>query len=63
MYIVYSIKCLRDKGYDLDIKKEDEKEIRGLLYDIQDQRTSLNELVIEKIIFYIMKRIMIHKPR
>lgn len=61
--IVSAIKYLRDNGYDLDIKKEDEKEIRSLLYDIQDQRTSLDESVVEKIIFYIRKRIVKREPR
>lgn len=39
--IISATKFLRDNGYDLEITKEDEKEIRSLLYDIQDQRTSL----------------------
>jgi len=57
--IVSAIKFLYDNGYDLRINKEDEKEIRSLLYDIQDQRTSLDSLVVTKIIFYITKRISV----
>ena len=34
--IVSAIKFLRDNGYELDIKEEDEKEIRNILLDIQD---------------------------
>lgn len=61
--IVSAIKFLYDSGYDLDIQKEDEKEIRGLLYDIQDQRVSLDHETVDKIIFYITKRTMIHESR
>ena len=61
--IVATIKFLRDNGLDLDIPKEDEKEIRNLLYDIQDQRTSLDHSVVTKIIFYITKRTVVHEPR
>ncbi len=57
--IISAIKFLYDNGYDLEIKKEDEKEIRRLLYDIQDQRTSLDSSVVTKIIFYITKRIRV----
>jgi prophage maintenance system killer protein len=58
--IVSAIKFLIDNGYNLNIEKKDEPEIRSLLYDIQDQRTSLDHSVVEKIIFYIRKRIMNH---
>ena len=61
--IISATKFLYDNGYDLDIEKEDEKEIRNLLYDIQDQRTSLDNSVVTKIIFYITKRIRVHEPR
>ena len=56
--MVSAIKFLRDNGYELEIKKEDEKEIRNLLYAIQDQRTSLDESVIKQIIIYTTKRVI-----
>ena len=61
--IVSAIKFLYDNGYDLNIKKQDEKEIRSLLYDIQDQRTGLDDLVIKQIIIYITKRTSMHESR
>lgn len=61
--IISATKFLRDNGYDLEITKEDEKEIRSLLYDIQDQRTSLDHSVVTKIIFYITERIKVHEPK
>jgi prophage maintenance system killer protein len=60
--IVSAIKFLIDNGYNLNIEKKDEPKIRSLLYDIQDQRTSLDHSVVEKIIFYIRKRIINHEP-
>lgn len=61
--IISATKFLRDNGYDLEITKEDEKEIRSLLYDIQDQRTSLDHSVVTKFIFYITRRIKVHEPK
>jgi len=37
---------------------EDGKELRRLLYDIQEDRSGLNHLILEKIIFYISKTIL-----
>lgn len=37
---------------------EDGKELRRLLYDIQEDRSGLNHLIMEKIIFYISKTIL-----
>lgn len=42
---------------DLDIP-EDGKELRKLLYEIQNDRSGLNEAVMERIIFYISKVII-----
>ncbi len=61
--IIPATKFLYDNGYDLDITEEDEKELRILLYDIQDLRTSLDHSVVAKIIIYTTKRIKIHEPR
>lgn len=61
--IVSAMKFLRDNGYDLDIPKDDEREIRSLLYDIQDQRTSLDHSVVAKIIIYTTERTKIHESR
>lgn len=61
--IVSAVKFLYDNGYDLDISKKDEKEIRSLLYDIQDQRVSLNYSIVDKIIIYTTKRTKIHESR
>ena len=61
--IISATKFLYDNGYDLEISKEDAKEIRRLLYDIQDQRVSLDHSVVKQIIFYNTKRIIIHEPK
>ena len=61
--IISATRFLYDNGYDLEIKKGDKKEIRSLLYDIQDQRTSLDSSVVTKIIFYITQRIRVHESR
>ncbi|QLH07070.1 Fic family protein [Nitrosopumilus ureiphilus] len=61
--IISSTKFLYDNGFDLNIEKKDEPEIRNLLYEIQDQRTSLDHSVVTKIIFYITKRIQIHESK
>ncbi len=61
--IISSGKFLRDNGLDLHIEKKDEPEIRNLLYDIQDQRTSLDHSIVAKIIIYTTKRIKKHEPR
>ena len=37
---------------------EDGKELRKLLYDIQEDRSGLNQSVMERIIFYISKTIL-----
>ncbi|MGI0056247.1 MAG: Fic family protein [Nitrosarchaeum sp.] len=59
---ISATKFLRDNGYDLDLStSEDQKEIRSLLYDIQDERTSLDQSVVKQIIFYISKRIHKHE--
>jgi hypothetical protein len=42
---------------------EDDKELRKLLYEIQEERTKLNETIMERIIFYIFKTIRYHEPR
>jgi prophage maintenance system killer protein len=42
---------------------EDGKELRKLLYEIQEERLGLNEAVMEQIIFYISKTITTHEPR
>jgi len=42
---------------------EDGKELRKLLYEIQEERWSLNETIIERIIFYISNTITYHEPR
>ena len=40
---------------------EEDKELRKLLYDIQDKRSGLNEEIMEKIIFYISQTITYHE--
>jgi hypothetical protein len=42
---------------------EDGKELRKLLYEIQEERQGLNEAVMERIIFYISRTIIRHEPR
>ncbi len=42
---------------------EDGKELRKLLYEIQEERWSLNEVIIERIIFYLSNTITYHEPR
>ncbi len=61
--IVSAIKFLYDNGYDLNIEKQDEPEIRNLLYHVQDQRTDLDHSVVKQIIIYTTKRIMKHEPK
>ncbi len=61
--LVSAIKFLRENGYSLDMPREDQKEIRRLLYEIQDQRTSLDHSVVTKIIFYITERVTVHEPK
>jgi len=61
--IISGTKFLRDNGLELNIEKKDEPELRNLLYDIQDQRTSLDHSVVTKIIIYTTKRIQKHEPR
>ena len=61
--IISGTKFLRDNGLELDIVKKDEPELRRLLYDIQDQRSSLDHSTVTKIIIYTTKRIHKHEPR
>jgi len=61
--IITGTKFLRDNGLELNIEKKDEPKLRNLLYDIQDQRSSLDHLVVTKIIIYTTKRIQKHEPR
>jgi len=61
--IVSAIKLLRDNGYRLKMEQKDEKEIRGLLYDIQDQRSCINKSIIEKIIIYTTRRVIPYESR
>lgn len=61
--IISATKFLYDNGFDLDIKKKDESEIRNLLYDIQDNRTNLDDSIVAKIIIYTTKRIKKHESR
>ncbi len=42
---------------------EDGKELRKLLYEIQEDRSGLNEAMMERIIFYISNTITCHEPR
>lgn len=49
-------------GYEMVIP-EDGKELRKLLYDIQEDRSGLNEAIMERIIFYISNTITQHEPR
>jgi len=49
-------------GAEMDIP-EDDKELRRLLYEIQEERTRLNETVMGRIIFYISKTVKYHEPR
>jgi len=52
--ILITANFFHHNGIDLDIP-EDGKELRKLLYEIQDDRSGLNEAVMERIIFYISK--------
>jgi len=62
--LIAATKFLSDNGYDLDLSsKDDQKELRILLYRIQEQRVSLDRSVVKQIIFYISKRIVKHEPR
>ena len=61
--IIAGTKFLRDNGLELDILPKDEPELRRLLYDIQDQRSSLDHSTVIKIIIYTTKRIHKHEPR
>ncbi|WP_316506384.1 Fic family protein [Nitrosopumilus sp.] len=62
--LISAIKFLQDNGYDLEISSaDDQREIRRLLYEIQDERTDMNILVVKQIIFYISKRISKHESR
>lgn len=59
---ISATKFLRDNGYDLDLSsQDDQKEIRKLLYDIQDQRANLDDSIVQQIIIYISKRITKHE--
>jgi len=55
--IVSAIKFLRDNGYELEIKQQDEKKIRELLLDIQSSRICLDQDIIKQFIIYITNRI------
>ena len=49
-------------GFEMVIS-EDGKELRKLLYEIQDDRSGLNEAIMGRIIFYISNTIICHEPR
>ena len=55
--IVSAIKFLRNNGYELEIKQQDEKKIRELLLDIQSSRICLDQDIIKQFIIYITNRI------
>lgn len=61
--IVSSIKFLRDNGFDLDIEPGGTRELRNLLYEIQELRTDLDHAVVKKIIIYTTKRIINYESR
>ncbi len=61
--IVCAIKFLRDNGYRLKIEQRDEKEIRELLYNIQDRRSSLDKSIMRQIIIYTTRRVISYEPR
>ncbi|MDE1728968.1 MAG: Fic family protein [Thaumarchaeota archaeon] len=49
---------LRLNGYRLSVDSEEEQEyLRKLLFEIQDERSKLNEETMAKIILYVSKRI------
>jgi len=48
-------------GFEMVIP-DDGKELRKLLYEIQEERQGLNEAVMERIIFYISRTIIRHEP-
>lgn len=53
---VSAIKFLQRNGYDLNVKSHDEKkELAGLLYEIQEERSQLNSLTMKKIINFVTK--------
>jgi len=61
---ISATKFLRDNGYELDLSnKSDQREIRRMLYAIQEERTCLDLLIVKQIIFYILKRITKHEPK
>ncbi len=49
-------------GVEMDIPEEN-RELRKLLYTIQEERLGLNDAVMKKIIFYISNTITYHEPR
>lgn len=50
---------LRMNGYRLDVKSEEDIEyMRKLLFEIQEERTSLNIETMAKIILYVAKRVV-----
>lgn len=55
--VVSAIKFLRDNGYELEIKQQDEKEIRELLLDVQSSRSCLDQDIVKQFIFYNTNRI------
>jgi prophage maintenance system killer protein len=57
-------KFLRDNGYDLDIDPEEENsELRSMLRKTKNQLLTLNQEVMERLSFYISKRMREHEPR
>lgn len=61
--LIAAAKFLRDNDYELNLNSiEEQREIRRLLYSIQDERTNLDLDVVKQIIFYISKRITKHEP-
>lgn len=47
---------LRDNGYDLEIPEYDEARLISLLYDIQEERSTLSHEIIENLILYMKER-------
>ena len=45
-------------GFEMTIPDYDDKELRKLLYEIQDDRSGLNEAILKQIIFYISQNIV-----
>lgn len=50
---------LSQNGYRLNIPSDENPQLRQLLFDIQEERSEINRKIVEKIILYITKHVIV----